>query len=356
VPFNTIQNIPYFENVFSAANLGAPLSTLFNSALATAAYTGLSATQTLFRRITRNDKSDTTTTQDLIEFAAGKSFFYNPQYGALSTWGTFGNSSYHGASITIRQRLRGLLWDLNYTFSHSLDDASGLQANGSFAGASFLLNPLNQRTNYAASGFDIRHQINVNAVYELPFGRGKMFGGGVNKAMDMVIGGWQLSGIFRWNTGLPVSGPFDNGHWATNWQISSGMMLTRNITPCVTKGSTSQSPKLFGGCQTYVYQSFRSPLPGEVGTRNIIRLPGYVNADMGLSKSFTMPYNEKHKLQLRWEVFNVTNTQRLTGVGGTTASVIDPSTNNSLPPSNWFNLTGIQGSPRVMQIGFRFEF
>jgi carboxypeptidase family protein len=351
VPYNTIQNIPYFENIFSAANLGAPLSSFFG-----AAYAGLSATQTLFRRITRSDKSDTTTTQDLIEFFTGKSFFYNPQYGALSTWGTFGNSNYHGASITVRQRLRGILWDFNYTFSHSLDDASGLQANGSFSGSALVLNPVRQRFSHAASGFDIRHQINVNAVYELPFGRGKMFGATAGRALDAVIGGWQLSGIFRWNTGLPVSGPFDNGHWATNWQVSSGMMLTRNITPCVTTGSTTQSPKLFGGCQTYVYQSFRSPLPGEIGTRNIIRLPGYVNADMGLAKSFTMPYNEKHRLQLRWEVFNVTNTQRLGGVGGTTAHVIDPLTNNSLPPSNWFNLTSIQGSPRVMQIGFRFEF
>jgi hypothetical protein len=153
-----------------------------------------------------------------------------------------------------------------------------------------------------------------------------------------------------------VNGPFDNGHWVTNWQISSGMMLTRDLESCPTRGNATTAPKLFGCNQTFAYQSFRTPLPGEVGTRNLFRLPGYVNLDMGLSKSFTMPYNEKHKLQLRWEVFNVTNTQRLGTVGGTTASVLDPLVNGSTPPSNWFNLTAVQGNARVMQIGARFEF
>jgi hypothetical protein len=50
---------------------------------------------------------------------------------------------------------------------------------------------------------------------------------------------------------------------------------------------------------------------GETGDRNPLRFPGFVSLDMALSKSFTMPWNEHHKLQFRWEVFNVTNTQRL---------------------------------------------
>ena len=83
---------------------------------------------------------------------------------------------------------------------------------------------------------------------------------------------------------------------------------------------------------------------------------------MGLSKSFTMPWNESQKLQLRWEVFNVTNTQRFgntdnmdltrTGYG----LRLDPAVRNLSPPANWSNFTGIQGTPRVMQIGARFEF
>jgi hypothetical protein len=79
---------------------------------------------------------------------------------------------------------------------------------------------------------------------------------------------------------------------------------------------------------------------------------------MGLGKSFQMPWSEKHKLQIRVEAFNVTNTQRLgqydtgrTGFG----VVLDPQT--ATPPSNWSNfIAPIQGAPRVMQFGFRYEF
>ena len=56
------------------------------------------------------------------------------------------------------------------------------------------------------------------------------------------------------------------------------------------------------------------PFPGETGDRNVFRLPGYVNLDMGLSKSFDLPWSENHKLQVRFEAFNVTNTQRMGAV------------------------------------------
>jgi hypothetical protein len=63
-----------------------------------------------------------------------------------------------------------------------------------------------------------------------------------------------------------------------------------------------------------VYQSFRNAYPGEIGPRNPFRYPGYVDLDLGLSKAWKMPYNEKHQLQVRWDVFNVSNTQKLFGI------------------------------------------
>jgi hypothetical protein len=89
----------------------------------------------------------------------------------------------------------------------------------------------------------------------------------------------------------------------------------------------------------------------------VFRVPGYVNLDLGLGKSFTMPWSEGHKLQIRVEAFNITNTQRMgqidtsrTGFG----MALDPV--NATPPTNWSNFTAIQGTPRVMQFGFRYEF
>jgi hypothetical protein len=302
--------------------------------------------------------NDWTSLQDDMDAASGVSRFYNPQYGALSAWGTFAESTYHGLSLSVRQRIRGLLWDFNYTFSHSLDNASGLQDSAAFGGA-FLLNPIRPRDGYSSSDFDLRHQINVNGVYEFPFGRGKHFGSSINRGLDAFIGGWQLSGIYRWNTGLPISAPYDDARWATNWNVQSFVTQVTPFSACPTRGNATTAPKVFGCNPTTAYQSFRNAYPGETGQRNVFRLPGYSNVDLGLSKSFTMPWNESHKLQLRWEVFNVLNRQAMGGVDGSRTGygmASDPKVRNRIPPANWTNFTSIQGTPRVMQIGAKFEF
>jgi hypothetical protein len=56
--------------------------------------------------------------------------------------------------------------------------------------------------------------------------------------------------------------------------------------------------------------SFNPALPGQVGVRNFVRGDGYFGIDLGLSKRWSMPWNDKHNLALRWEVFNVTNSTR----------------------------------------------
>jgi hypothetical protein len=260
--------------------------------------------------------------------------------------------------MSVRQRHKDLNWDFNYTFSHSIDDTSGLQNSTAFGGG-FILNPLRQQDNRANSDFDVRHAFNFNAVYQLPIGRGKMLAGNVNKGWNYLLGDWQLSSIVRWNTGLPFSSPYDDARWATNWNVQSNTVQVAPVDTCITKGDATTAPKLFGCNTTAAYQSFRNAYPGETGQRNNFRLPGYVAADAGLSKSFHMPYNENHRLQLRWEVFNLTNTQHFGTVDTSRTGYglrSDPKLKNRTPPSNWSNFTAIQGSPRVMQVGARYEF
>src|SRR5262249_5251759 len=137
--------------------------------------------------------------------------FMQPQYGALSAWSTIGNSNYNALAVSLRTRLSSLTFDLNYTWSHSQDDASGLQSEGAYGNNSsnggFIVNPLRQGDNYASSDFDTRHVINANAVWQLPFGKGRALLNGAPKAVDAIFGGWQLSSIFRWNSGLPTVSP-----------------------------------------------------------------------------------------------------------------------------------------------------
>jgi hypothetical protein len=115
------------------------------------------------------------------------------------------------------------------------------------------------------------------------------------------------------------------------------------------------NPNLFQDAVA-AYRTLRNARPGETGDRNFLRNPSYFALDMGLGKSFNMPW-EGHKLQFRWEVFNVTNTQRLQLVTPTRANFgldIDP--HLGTPASVWGNLDAIQGSPRVMQFGLRYSF
>ena len=348
--------IPYFENLFyNPATFEAFRRFLVGSNAGRLAQVS-NATQAIYGDAWFFNDNDWATTTDEIDDALasiGRSpVFYHPQYGALGAIGSIGRSNYHGGLLSIRQRLgNDLTWDFNYTLSHSLDDASGLQTSGNF-GTAMILNPIRQEDNYANSDFDVRHIVNVNGVWQLPVGRGKAFLSDSNKWVDGFLGGWQLSGIFRWNSGLPIWSPYDT-LWATNWNIQSSGVRLRPIQSCPTRGENGEDPSLFGCDKTYAYQSWRNARPGETGDRNVIRMPGYVSLDMGLAKSFGMPWGENHRLQLRMEVFNVTNTQRF---GSTTNEQLETDPQINTPASDWWNFTNIQGAPRVMQFGLRYSF
>jgi hypothetical protein len=378
VDTSQIASIPFFDNLFPAN-----LVDLFNNDpniqagfpsnwTPTQVFYGLqsrgggSLPTNPFAFFNGNDWTDAEAQVDKALSDAGvPTRFMQPQYGALSTWSTIGNSNYNALTVSVRQRLRTLTMDFNYTYSHSLDDASGLQGETGFGNnvgnGAFIVNPIRQRENYASSDFDIRHLINVSGVWQMPFGRGKAFMNTESRALNAVLGGWQLSGIYRWNTGLPITSPFDAAQWATNWNVQANATPTAPIHTCPNRSSDG-TPKLFGGsgCDIRaIYESFRNAYPGETGPRNYIRLPGYMNADMGLSKSFNMPWSEKHQLQIRWDVFNVANLQRF-GLVDLSRSGFgiarDPGLRGLNPPTNWSNLTQIQGQPRVFQVGARYSF
>jgi len=354
VPWQSVAAIPYFENIFSNQSaLRAALAG--NEGMS---FTIENATQAIYRDALENNGNDWTTTQldiDNGQPSIASSLFYQPQYGALTAFSSIGNSNYHGLSFSLRERYKSIVTvDFNYTYAHSLDDSSGLQSSGAY-GAAFILNPIQQRASYASSDFDIRHLINMNAVIEMPIGKGKMFFGNAGRVLDAFIGGWQVSNIFRWNTGLPVSTPYDDARWATNWNVQSSSTATVPLSACPTRGTT---PKLFGCNTLTVYQSLRNAYPGETGQRNYFRTPGYVDMDMGLGKTFKMPYNEHHALQARVDAFNISNTQRMGAIDGSRSGFgiqLDPNTVTA-PPPNFSNFTGIQGSPRVLQGTLRYSF
>jgi hypothetical protein len=356
VATSTVAAIPYFENLFPAA--AGPLG--YDPSL--------TSTQAIYQLI--NDVGgDYTTTQAIIDSLSilGPNAFYQPQYGALSAWGSIGNSNYHALAASYKIRTTNLTADFNYTWSHSLDDSSGLQTGIGYSGESFILNPFRQHDMYSNSDFDSRHQINANTVWQLPFGRDKAFLGNANKIANGIIGGWQLTGIFRFNTSMPVgfyngtTGVFDDARWATNWEVQSNAVRTADFNTCPTRNPMG-TPKLFGCNTVYAFQHFRNAYPGETGERNVFRVPGYIVLDMGIGKTFHLNglsarIPETQLLQFRWETFNVSNTQKMGAFDPSRSGFgipLDPSLNQ--PASNFSNFTNIQGAPRVMQITARYSF
>jgi len=352
-PVDKIGAIPYFNNLFKQAPLGASLASFFGDNT----FLTLTPTQAMYYMVAREaaggyDIVDWTFLQTLLDpfSTVGQYAFRQNQYGSLFTTSNYGESDYHALLVSVRQRYKeSLTFDFNYSLSKSIDTASGTNNN-----AGLIQNPIIPKGDRGVSNFDVKHLINVNAIWEMPFGKGKTFFSKAPGIVDAFVGGWQLTGIFRYNSGLPFS-VFDGGGvgWATNWNFTSNGTRLRPVATLPTRGEDGKDPNNFKDALA-AYQSFRNARAGEVGDRNPLRFPGYIDLDMGLSKSFKMPYRETHELQLRWEVFNVTNTQRFTG-NAAIALEADPFLAPA-PPANWGKFSGIQGDPRVMQVAVKYTF
>jgi hypothetical protein len=288
--------------------------------------------------------------------------FWDDQFSSLYAWRSIGNSNYHSMQLSLRKAMsHGLQFDFNYTFSKSIDEGSDAERISLFEGfgfASQIINSWAPNQLRAPSDFDMRHQINTNWVLELPFGRGQRFGSSANKFVDAIFGGWSLSGIFHWTSGLPFTMASGEG-WSTNWELEGAAVQLRKTPKIGVFRDANGNPNMFqdpgtigiaqassadqcptGGCY------FRFPYPGESGQRNNLRGPGYLELDNGLYKSWKV--TEGQTLRFAWEVFNVTNTPRFDA--GQAAF------NYGLTFGNFGAYTNTLSIPRVMQFGARYEF
>ena len=200
--------------------------------------------------------------------SSGQNFnYYDDQFSSLYAWRSVGNSAYNGLQLTLRKAMSGgLQFDFNYTFSKSMDIGSNAERINEFEGfgfASQIINSWAPGQLRAVSDFDTKHQINSNWVYELPFGRGRRFGSGMNKFANSVVGGWGLSGILHWTSGLPWSMGSGAG-WSTNWQLQGEAVQTGPTGKIGVYHDSSGNPNLF---QNTTQAIWRIPLPvsGRVG-------------------------------------------------------------------------------------------
>ncbi|HEU0139276.1 MAG TPA: carboxypeptidase-like regulatory domain-containing protein [Bryobacteraceae bacterium] len=341
VPVEQVGAIPFWENLWPGA-----------------AGAGLTATQRVYQRFLAAEPDYTAAIQNLdIRCQPACSIYgpyamFNRQFSSMTAWRSIANGSYHAMQWTLRKRLsRGVQFDVNYTWSKSIDLASRAERDA-VNNLGIIPNPWDPGLRRAVSDYDMTHQFNANWIIELPFGRGKKWLHRNRGIRDAVAGGWQWSGIWRQTSGLPIS--VSNGRiWPTNWQWQANATQVGPVpAQQTTKNAPAPVPGGFGGPNVFAdpaaaLAAYDFTYPGGVGQRNGIRGDGYFTIDMGLAKRFYMPYSEKHSLQFRWEVFNATNSVRF-DVRNLSLSLGDQAT--------FGRYFGVLTSPRVMQFGLRYEF
>lgn len=279
----------------------------------------------------------------------GQFSFYNPQFATLYMWKSMGAANYHALQASLRHKMsHGFQFDFNYTFSKSIDLASDAERAGIISGTGAQIqNAWNPYQFRAVSDFDATHQFNANWVADFPFGKGRAFGRNSGRALDAIIGGWQLSGLFRLTSGFPFS--VTNGYqWPTDWDLSGNVYQIGKVRTGTFHSATDPSVVSAFSNFDAAQSSFVEPLPGQAGQRNNLRGPGYFTLDAGIGKRWKMPWSEQQSLQLRWEVFNVLNAVRF-----------DPISINAtmdFSGSTFGQYQRLATSPRVMQFALRYEF
>jgi len=284
--------------------------------------------------------------------------FLNNQAFSTYGWSSIGNSSYNALQVNLRKQFsQGVQFDLNYTYSKSLDITSAASRVG-FAVYGYtniglvgsrLANAFSPNLARAPSDFDLTHQFNLDWVAELPFGKGRAFASNARGVTNAFIGNWQLSGIARWTSGFPFS--VDGGQrWPTDWFLTAvGQMTSRPKTGTFKGNGTVNAFADPAAAQ----QDFTLPLPGQVGSRNVLRGDGYAGLDMSLVKNWKMPYNEAQSIQFRWEVFNVPNLTRFNAQSIGSSSLL---TSLTQQPNSFGAYSSLLTQPRVMQFALRYEF
>jgi len=304
----------------------------------------------------------------------GPWMLFNPQFSALSAFSSIGLGDYHAMQWTVRKTYSyGLQFDVNYAWSKSIDLGStgeaGTCAGGtcnpatSAAFSGFVQSTWNPSQMRAVSNYDTTQQVNAYGVYELPFGRGRHFGNNMNKIADAIVGGWQISANYRQTSGLPFSAT-NGSRWPTDWEVGANATPSVTVPISETQNAISASgidkgggPNVFtnpaqiivspAGSARGVYGDFVETFAGQSGLRDNYRGNGLFNIDTGLYKVFTMPYSEHHKLQIRWETYNLTN-----------AVIFDPASAsvNDFSSSTFGRISSLLTAPRQMQFAGRYTW
>jgi hypothetical protein len=254
----------------------------------------------------------------------------------------YGNSTYHGLNLGVEKKYSyGLLFKANYTFAKFIDNVES-RADLEYINYGYsnfpLLDYYDPASARGLSGNDIRNRFVLSTVYELPFGRGKLFHPD-SAVLNQVVGGWSFGVIAEANTGTPLSPIMAVNETDT---FSQGNRPNLVGDPNLSSGR-ARSEKL---AEWFNTAAFADPGPFAFGNapRSFGTGPGSFNMDLSLLKDFRA--GDRFVLQLRLEALNALNH----------ANFANP--NTQFGSAAFGQVTGLySGTPaRIVQLGTHLAF
>jgi carboxypeptidase family protein len=284
--------------------------------------------------------------------------YANP-FQSVDTNNSIGASRYDSLQVKAETKSarHGLYALIGYTYSRNFD--SGLTDGlGTNPGAMYYPLPGFNKLDWGLSQLNLNDSFTASVLYDLPFGKGKKYGGTWGGATNAILGNWQLDVIERATSGFPL--------FVVDSADESGVFFSYN-------GNTLQRPNLVGdpnkagneggftGCPTQIHTlqhwfnpcAFAQAPAGELGTapRAPVYGPRFVNTDFSIIKDFPLSFREGMGLQFRAEFFNFFNHAQfyLNGFGGTGEQDINTT-------SSFGVVNNTVNNPRLIQFALKLKF
>jgi outer membrane receptor protein involved in Fe transport len=267
------------------------------------------------------------------------------------------NTEFDALQITLAEQFtKGLAVTANYQWDGAFDEQSGYYT-------------WDHKITHGRDSATRDQQLTAYGSYDLPFGRGKQYAPGINRVADLIIGGYQLSGVMSWAGGLPFT--LNYGESGSNVPSSvpsypsaaSGRHMKLNLTKFTGSGTgtrtfyTQQIPCAHAGCSAGASGNLTNPLDVAAGTgvfvnpgldtignvgRDTYFGPTFFNMDLGITKAFTI--HENIVTKFRMDAFNAFNHINPGNPGG------------SVESAGTITGEGAGGAPRQLEFSLRVQF
>lgn len=261
-----------------------------------------------------------------------------------------GWSNYNALQFRLEKRMsRGLDFQVNYAWAKSLDTGTG---TGHGSGIDIYQNAYSPAANYGLSDFNSADTLVGQVVYELPFGSGREFA--LHGLADEVAGGWRVSSIFQWHSGVPFTPVIQSS-------VASG--IDPGLAPALANGTTLY-PELVGNPKVssptngewFNPAAYANPAYGTFGNsgRNTLIGPGYSDVDFSIAKVFPLHF-EGTNLEVRADMYNAFNHVNYNNPDAnvgylSTGALADPTAGTITSPANY------NANMRIIQLGVHLTF